>query len=256
MTPQLDRPRPQYVQIADFYRRLIHDGTLPEGSRLPSVIETAREFDVSTATAARALAALQGEGLIHSSPRGSRVAGEAAKGITPQSRIMKSRRNGLTSTPAESHHVTAAGIVTAPPYIADYLDLDEPAACRREWVTSERGMPRILTVTWYPPQLAAQVPDLLSADPEKIGVMLGLVEQVTGAVARGRDWMHGRGADMREATALQLPPSTPILALTWMFWTAGGRLAEYGESCLTPRHTLSYPYPVTTGEDGSQGVGA
>jgi GntR family transcriptional regulator len=249
MNPQLDRSPPQYVQIADFYRGLIHDGTLPEGTRLPSVVDMAREFGVSTATAARALAALQGEGLIHSSPRGSRVAGAAAKGITPQSRVVQSRHTGLTSTPAESHDVTAAGIVTAPPYVADYLDLDDAAdVCRREWVTSERGVPRILTVTWYPPQLAAQVPDLLSVDPGKAGQMLGLVEQVTGPVADGRDWMHGRGADLREATALGLPPSTPILAVTWMYWTAGGRLIEYGESCLIPRHTLSYPYRVTGGE--------
>jgi GntR family transcriptional regulator len=64
---------------------------------------------------------------------------------------------------------------------------------------------------------------------------------------RGRDWMHGRGADHREATALQIPMSTPILAGTWMYWAADGRLVEYGEYVLPPRHTLSYPYEVDSG---------
>jgi GntR family transcriptional regulator len=250
MNPQLERPPPPYAQIADRYRRMIHDGQLPEGARLPSVLAIASEFGVSSTTAARALATLQGEGLIHTSPRGSRVAGLAAKGVTPQTRIVKSRHDGVTSVPAESHRVTAAEVIPAPAYIADYLDLadDDRQVVRREWVTSESGVPRILTVTWYPAALAADVPELLSDDPGKVGLIVGRVEGVTGPAAKGRDWMHGRGADHREATALQLPTGTPILASAWMYWTREGRLIEYGEFVLPPRHTLSYPYDLSQSE--------
>ena len=230
---------------------MIHDGQLPEGARLPSVLGIAQEFSVSSATAARALGILQGEGLIYTSPRGSRVAGEASKGVTPQSRVVKSRHDGLTSITAESYRVTAAEITDHPPaYIRDYLDLadDDGRVVRREWITSESGHPRILTVTWYPAALAASVPELLSDDPGNVGLILGRVENVTGATARGRDWMHGRGADHREATALQLPTGTPVLAATWMYWTREGRLIEYGEFVLPPRHTLSYPYELSASE--------
>jgi GntR family transcriptional regulator len=250
MNPQLERPPPPYVQIADRYRRMIHDGQLPEGTRLPAVPALAREYGVSNATAGRALAVLQGEGLIYTSPRGSVVAGQAVKGLSPQTRLLKSRHDGTTAAQGETHRVTAAGLVTNPPaYVRDYLDTDDPpAVIRREWITSEGDGPRILTVTWYPAALADQVPDLLSTDPESVGLILGHVEGIIGQAAKGRDWIHGRGADYREATALQLPTGTPVLAGTWMYWTRDGALIEYGEYVLPPRHTLSYPYDLTDPE--------
>lgn len=250
MNPQLERPPPPYAQIADHYRQMIHDGTMPEGARLPSVLDIARQFHVSAATAAKAIAQLQVEGLVWSSPRGSWVAGADAKASSPQTRVIRSRHDtGTTAGTGETHEVTAAERTNAPAYVSELLGLDDPPeVIRREWITSEDGVPRVLTVTWYPAELGGQVPELESTAPEDVGPMLGRIEAVTGPAARGRDFMHARGADHREAAALRIPTGSAILAGTWLLWTDDGRLIEYGEYVLPPRHTLSYPYEVPARE--------
>lgn len=246
MNPQLDRPAPPYAQIADHYRQQIHDGTLAEGERLPSVLEIARQFGVSAATAAKAIAQLQVEGLVWSSPRGSWVAGAGAKATSPETRVFRSRLPGRTTAgTGETYQITAVELVNAPPYVSELLGLDDPPeVIRREWITLENNTPRALTVTWYPAELSRRVAPLLSRQPEDVGPMLAHIEAVTGPVARGRDYVHARVADHREASALRVPVGTAILAGTWLLWTADGSLIEYGEYVLPPRHTLSYPYEV------------
>lgn len=246
MNPQLDRPAPPYAQIADRYRQQIHDGALAEGQRLPPVLEIARDFGVSAATAAKAMAQLQVEGLIWSSPRGSWVAGAGAKATSPQTRVYRSREpDRTTAATGETYEITAVELVTAPAYVSELLGLDDPPeVIRREWVTSEDKTPRALTVTWYPAELSRHVTPLLSRQPEDVGPMLSHIEAVTGPAARGRDYMHARGADHREASALRVPVGTAILAGTWLLWAEDGSLIEYGEYVLPPRHTLSYPYEV------------
>lgn len=252
MNPQIDRPAPPYAQIADHFRRLIHDGTLAESARLPSVVAVAQEFGVSNATAAKALSQLQVEGLVYSSPRGSWVTATDAKASSPQTRVIRSRPGtGIsTASTGETHQVTAAETVTAPVYVSELLGLDDDPAqvVRREWITRENGVPRALTVTWYPASFAADVPELLSERPNDVGLMLRHVEQAIGPAARGRDYIHARTADRREAGALGVPPGTAILAGTWLLWDADGSLIEYGEYVLPPRHTLSYPYEVPAAE--------
>jgi len=228
---------------------MIHDGTLAEGARLPSVTAAAQEFGVSNATAAKALSQLQVEGLVYSSPRGSWVAATAAKASSPQTRAIRSRHGGTTGSASEVHQVTAAEVITAPVYVSELLGLDAPAeVIRREWITSEADSPRTLTVTWYPAAFAAEVPELLAAEAEGVGLMLRRIEHAIGPAARGRDYLHARTADRREAGALGIPPGTAILAGTWLLWTADGSLIEYGEYVLPPRHTLSYPYDLPAAE--------
>jgi GntR family transcriptional regulator len=246
MNPQLERPAPPYAQIADHYRQRIHDGTLAEGARLPSVLDVAREFSVSAATAAKAVAQLQVEGLVWSSPRGSWVAGKDSKATSPETRVLRSREPGRTTAgTGETYEVTAVELVTAPAYVSELLGLDDPPeVIRREWITSESKVPRALTVTWYPAELSRHVVPLLSRQPEDVGPMLAHIEATTGPVARGRDYVHARVADHREASALRVPVGTAILAGTWLLWNADGSLIEYGEYVIPPRHTLSYPYEV------------
>jgi len=253
VAPEIHRPPPPYIQIADHFRALIHDGTLPEGARLPSLADIRQDFRVANATAARALAQLQVEGLVYSSPRGTWVAGpdgSAIKASSPQTRILRARHGGTTEASGETHEVTAAEMITAPIYVSELLGLDEDPArvIRREWITSEHGAPRALTVTWYPAALAAEVPELLADRAGDVGPMLRRIEDTTGPAASGRDYLHARTADRREAGALGIPPGTAILAGTWLLWTADGALIEYGEYVLPPRHTLSYPYEIPAAE--------
>lgn len=244
MPPHISRPPPPYMQITDHYRQQIQDGELAEGARLPTVAAVAADWGVAHATAAKGMAQLQVEGLIVTSPRGSFVASGGANATSPQSRIERLRRTGSVSANGEQNHVNVAEIVKPPTYVAELFALEPDAlVVRREWVTVENKSLRTLTVTWYPADLAEQVPGLLSTEPSSVGPLLRQIEEVTGTITRGRDYFHARGADAREASALGLPVGTAIAAGTWLAWS-GDRLVEYGEYCLPPRHTLSYPYDV------------
>ncbi|MET9355857.1 winged helix-turn-helix domain-containing protein [Streptomyces sp. NPDC006617] len=64
MTPELDRTRPVWRQVAAAIEARIADGTYPVDARVPSVVELSAEFAVAASTAQKALAHLKGEGLI------------------------------------------------------------------------------------------------------------------------------------------------------------------------------------------------
>nr|WSY54020.1 GntR family transcriptional regulator [Streptomyces sp. NBC_00886] len=64
MSPELDRTRPVWRQVAAAITTRIADGQYPVGARVPSVVELATEFGVATSTAQKALAHLKSEGLI------------------------------------------------------------------------------------------------------------------------------------------------------------------------------------------------
>lgn len=248
--PRIERQPPPYAQITDHYRRMIIDGTLTEGAPVPSVTKVAKEWKVAHATAARAMSQLQVEGLITSSTKGSFVAARDARASSPQDRISRSHRIGTTDAADEKHTLRAAAVVPAPAYVAELFDVPPGSeVVRREWTTGEDiDHPRSLTVTWHPAAFVPQVPDLLDMDPSKVGTLLSRIEAVAGKAKRARDFYHGRGADARESTALKLPVGAAILAMTWLVWSeeAGeDRLIEYGESCIPPRHTVSYPYDIS-----------
>lgn len=248
--PEVKRAAPPYVQITDHYRAQIIEGLLAEGDKLPGVHDVAKEWGVSAATAAKALSQLGVEGLITSSPRGSFVQALNTKASTPQDRIKRARRTGSAFTNDETHRILSAKTVKAPTHVADLFDMDSGGEIiRREWATLEQDHIRSLTVTWHPAGLAADVPELLSTKPSLVGTLLQGIERVTGKVTHGRDYMHARGADAREANYLHIPIGSSTLAVTWLLWAPDGtsgedQLVEYGEQCLPPRHTMSYPYEL------------
>jgi GntR family transcriptional regulator len=247
MPPRIEKPVPAFMQVTDHYRRLIQDGTLREGDKLPTVAEISQEWGIAHATAAKAIAQLQVEGLILTSPRGSFVAGAAAAATSPRERLARYRRTGTLDAAGEHHRVTEAAVVSAPAYVAELFNIDPGLpVVRRQFVSIENKTLKALTVLWHPGDLAERIPELLATEQSTVGTRLAPLEEVLGPITHGRDFAHARGADAREASALGLPTGAAIQALTWLWRTEGadgeGLLVEYGESCLPPRHTLTYDY--------------
>jgi DNA-binding transcriptional regulator YhcF (GntR family) len=83
---------PPYLRIAAELRRRIDDGELGPGDPLPSTRQIVRDFGVAMATATKALAALQNDGLARSVRGIGTVVGLAA----PPSRAAPRRRRGTT----------------------------------------------------------------------------------------------------------------------------------------------------------------
>lgn len=97
-------------------------------------------------------------------------------------------------------------------------------------------------MNWYPAQFAAIIPDFLSTAPSKHADLLPcLLEATNRTITNARDDMHGRAADEREANALGLPVTSPILAGAHR-WSDNEGMIEYGEWCLPPRITIGYEY--------------
>ena len=63
---KIDRTRAMWPQIAAVVIQRIKDGTYPPGSKVPSVVQLAAEFDVVNSTAQRAMEAVRAEGLTRS----------------------------------------------------------------------------------------------------------------------------------------------------------------------------------------------
>ncbi|MET7307166.1 GntR family transcriptional regulator [Streptomyces sp. NPDC005134] len=65
---ELDETRAKWAQVRDIFAARIADGTLPRGSRVPSVVALSSEFGIASATAQKALSALREDGLIRTEP--------------------------------------------------------------------------------------------------------------------------------------------------------------------------------------------
>ncbi|GAB2560014.1 GntR family transcriptional regulator [Leucobacter ruminantium] len=86
MTPvHPEAPAPRTADdIAELFRGAIHSGQLGDGERLPTVRQTARDFGVAQATAAKAYRALEQEGLVVTrTAAGTRVAPGASRASGP-----------------------------------------------------------------------------------------------------------------------------------------------------------------------------
>lgn len=87
MTPAAGRSGDE---ITELFRGAIRSGALGDGEKLPTVRQTARDFGVAQATAAKAYRALEGEGLVVTrTAAGTRVAPGASR--APQAVIERAR---------------------------------------------------------------------------------------------------------------------------------------------------------------------
>ncbi|MFJ3203833.1 TetR/AcrR family transcriptional regulator C-terminal domain-containing protein [Streptomyces sp. NPDC086989] len=103
---------PPYLRIVGEIRRRITAGELAPGDRVPSTRQVAREWDVASATAAKALTALRVEGLVEARPRtGTVVAARPAATPPPHRRP--------SPAPAHEGDLTLDRIVRAAIDIAD-----------------------------------------------------------------------------------------------------------------------------------------
>ncbi|MGH3196515.1 MAG: GntR family transcriptional regulator [Streptosporangiaceae bacterium] len=240
--PELARQEPAYAQIANYYRNAIASGELPRGAKLPSITDIANQWHVARATAANAITRLQVERAVYSSPQGTFVSSDEVISRTPGDRIKGPRPVRIAA--GETVTLTEAGIVTAPDYVAGLLGL-EPGSMvvRREEATTLHGRPQMLAVDWVPTTHVMVASDLL-ADPLPDGPA-HLIASITGRhVTHAQDHLEARNADTREATALKIPPGSPVLAGVHV-WSDTEGVILYGEWVMPPKRVITYTYEVS-----------
>ncbi|TJZ55625.1 GntR family transcriptional regulator [Streptomyces piniterrae] len=241
------------LRLAEHYRQQIRDGKLRPGDKLPTVRDMAEEHGVATATVRAGLSWLRTEGWIVTTQRGSWVADEVVNTAAPADRLERIRRTGSVLGDGETKRVVSAALIIPPLYVAELFDQDpREQVVRREYVIGTGAQRLALEVDWYPAAFAEQVPDLLGAEPGPATAehpgrgndLLRQIEQATGrTVTNGRDAMHGRTADQREAGHLGIAVGAPILAGTHE-WSDDQGVMVYGEWCLPERLTIGYEYKI------------
>lgn len=233
MPDEISRTEPPYLQIARHYRDLIERGDLRPGEQLPSVREMAERWKVAHTTAARALKALQAEGLAASTVgTGTVVADRSAGSPTAEALAGQLRQSGTVYPPGYSSTILAAAIIPAPDQVADVLGVErgEPVIGRSRIVRDEAGRPAESSMSYVRGELADVAPALLTTEPLSSGV-LGYLEQQTGRRAeQGVDQYAARAASPEEAAALNLAPGSPVLMERHWTIDGDGEVLEYAES--------------------------
>ncbi|MER7982635.1 GntR family transcriptional regulator [Streptomyces sp. NPDC095817] len=239
--PRADN-RPPYARIAGYYRNLISSGELSPGDLLPSIKALSTEWEVSTATADRAMRVLREEKLVQGIPGvGTEV---MARPISLASGSERHNRSGKTQSAwgvGEKSSGHTAGIVEAPEDVAHVLGISPgDDVIRRSRVYRDAHGIVSHSTSWIPAEFSQVLPELIRSERLKGGLSLDLISRATGRHAVKRaDEEGARIATDRDLELLELESDTvaAILVLTSQFLDADGELLEYGVDLGAPGRT-------------------
>lgn len=211
----------RHHDIADDLRHQIKTGSIKPGERLPSEAGLAARYRVSTVTLRRALAVLQGEGLVE------KIHGKGNYVRHPRRRIMYVGGWGTldpwtaaeptlritvrsATVPASVHLKTLLKVPTGSP-LAEYTCL-----------SLEQGSPHGLARIYIPRDLApaCALDDSACREAATRFAVLGPTP------ATIRETVCARSPTPDEASALRIGTTTAVLAVTRIATDSGGRVIE------------------------------
>lgn len=150
-------------EVAAKFRRMIQDGTLSPGDRLPSMRDVVNDTGAAMATVGRAFEMLKNEGLTEADSTGTVVASRSDVAVTGAARLDRLARTGQTRAPGEtsSHHWSGLRSV-ADPLITQLLGVEphEEIVIRRR-VHHNEGAPSTVDSSYIHARALGPVPELL-----------------------------------------------------------------------------------------------
>jgi DNA-binding GntR family transcriptional regulator len=239
--PRADN-RPPYARIAGHYRELISSGELSPGDLLPSIRALADQWEVSTATADRAMRLLREEKLVNGIPGvGTEVIGRPVSLTSGSERHDRSSKTQSSWGVGEKSSGHTAGIVAAPEDVAHGLGIAPgDDVIRRSRVYRDAHGIVSHSTSWIPAEFAQVIPELARSERLKSGLSLDLIARATGRqVAKRVDEETARIATAQDLDLLELEVGTvaAILVLTARFLDADGELLEFGVDLGAPGRT-------------------
>ncbi|WP_097963354.1 GntR family transcriptional regulator [Streptomyces sp. or20] len=239
--PRADN-RPPYARIASHYRDLINSGELAPGALLPSIRAMADKWNVSTATADRAMKLLRDERRVHGIPGvGTEVMTQPVSLTSGSERHDRSGRTRSSWGVGEKSSGHTAGIVPAPEDVADVLAIDAgDDVIRRSRVYRDPHGIVSHSTSWIPAEFAQVLPELARNERLRGGLSLDLIAEATGRQVDQRvDEETARIATREDLELLELDAETvaAILVLTARFLDCDGQLLEYGVDLGAPGRT-------------------
>ncbi|HEX5290221.1 MAG TPA: GntR family transcriptional regulator [Streptosporangiaceae bacterium] len=228
----------KYRVIAGDLRAAIGRGEYPADSRLPGENDLMRQYQVARMTARQALAQLINEGLAVAR-KGSGVYVRDFRPVVRAGADRLSARGwgsgrSIWSADAGSRELSVDQLEVrraAPPaHIRLLLDLtDDPDA--QVVVRSRRyvldGKPVLLSVSYLPGGLA--VGTMMEYQDAGPGGVYARLRELGHAPARFREDLRARMPEPGEATALGLPPGTPVVDIVRTAYGADRQVVEVSE---------------------------
>jgi GntR family transcriptional regulator len=254
--PPIQRPQPQYRQVADQLRAAIEAGTYPRGSDLPSEPELAAQYGVTRDVVNRAVRMLRSWGLVKvSRGRGSMVNPIPVihrDGTARYSREARERSGGRGAFDSEIKSLgmaprsdTTVSTIPAAADVAEALQI-EPGApvierARRMYADNVAVQ---LAASYIPADIAEGTP-LAEVDSGPGGIISRFAELGHRQV-RITESITVRPANAEEAEFLGLEESQAVMEIRHIGWTAEGRPVELAvHSVAAGQWTFDYEFPAT-----------
>lgn len=252
VTAMFEYDGPKYRGIMDSIKERILTGALTPDEQMKPVRELAADWNVSHATATKAMRELCREGYAYVKGNATYVRDRGQAEVTLRIPATGRRRRSELLPPGRpgSAVVLAAGLVVPPDYVSDVFgdERGTPVVRRETVLHHEDGSGRVirLAVHWHPAAFADTEPRLIANDAGP-GVNLAMVGGAVVEAALGRtpvcglDSFHGRVTDEREGRLMGIPVGSPILARITT-WEDGHGVTEYFEACYPVGVVISYEH--------------
>ncbi|GAB2778235.1 GntR family transcriptional regulator [Streptomyces daliensis] len=230
MAPAVDRT-PPYLQVVRTLKERIVSGELADGDRIPSVRQLADEWQISQATALKAVAALRADGLVESvTGIGTVVRTKSTLHRSAGDRFARMLTTGKIYAPDEYAKIVDTGRAQPPQWVTDILGLDEGAqAVYRHRVTYNEQGPVSASTSWFSPEMGDRVPALLAK--ERIpGGTPSAIREVTGQQGHvSSDSTTAAAATASQATELEIDEGSPVQIGRNVLYDLEGEVIEAGE---------------------------
>ncbi|MFF0198004.1 GntR family transcriptional regulator [Streptomyces anulatus] len=212
----------KYEEIAEFLRARIAAGEITPGATIPSGRELAEQWDVSRATAIKAVDVLRNDGVVVAKQGTGFVVTE-----TPVARPAGARRAGsariLGGMPFL--RVGEPDWAEPPARVAAALGLDpgKQALRRIRVLQLPDGTPNSCVEAWFPPEIAEASPRLADASPIAEGTTRYVRRQTGRGPSEGVDITTVRRVSEAEANLLKVPLDTAVAVLLHTAYDGQGR---------------------------------
>jgi len=254
MTPS-DGEQPLYLRIAEGLKQQVADGTLAEGSRLPSEQKLAETWDAGRPTVRQALDALRREGVVVTQPnRGTFVRRTPPVQIRSSSRYRRPTTAGGETSPfandadrSQAHPDWAwqTERVRAQEDIAARLGIaTSDYVMRTRYVFTANGVPAQSSTSWEPYELVGGTP---IEEPEGDGKIIGVIARMDSIgvnIDRVSEVVRARAATPAERFELQVPGDTWVLAIDRTHWATDHAVETATIVIPADRFALEYDIPI------------
>jgi DNA-binding GntR family transcriptional regulator len=245
LAPQVHRPDPPYMQVVKHIRGRIESGELRDGDVIPSARQLTKDWNISLATATKALATLRAEGLVKGVQGIGTTVTTSRTGHTATDRAKATHSTGRIYTPDEHAKIRDAALATASEQVADALGIKVGApVIQRHRVTYRGDIPVSASISWFDGALAAAAPRLLETGRILQGTF-GYIAETTGRTVKTvRDQNTADAANERDSQDLGVPVGSPVLRGRNWVYDADGNVIEYGEHVSAAGRWKSYEYEI------------